>query len=124
MDLLRLYNTGSGWSMESEYRVASIYPYIDSTGSYYNITLDRDLNLSDTSGSSYPSKICKYIVLKRLPDETNVILNYDLGQPITQDGILLPQYIDQSVRDNSGNVVKSLKQQNLLDTDTNTLIFQ
>ena len=125
MDLLRFFNTGSGWSTESEYRVASIYPYVDSTGSYYNITLDRDLNLSDTSGSnSYPAKICKYIVLKRLPDETNVILNYNLKTPITQDGILFPQYIDEKVRDNSGNIVKSLKQQNLLDQDTNTIIFQ
>lgn len=116
MDLLRFYNTGSEWSTESEYRVSSIYPYIDSTGSYYNITLDRDLNLSDTSGSSYPAKICKYIVLKRLPDETNIILNYDLRQPITQDGLLFPQYIDEVVRDNSGNVVKSLKQQNLIES--------
>ena len=124
MDLLRFYNTGSGWSTESEYRVVSVYPYIDSTGSYYNITIDRDLNLSDTSGSSYPAKICKYIVLKRLPDETNIILNYDLKQAITQDGILFPQYIDETVRDNSGNVIKALKQQNLIDPETNTLIFQ
>jgi hypothetical protein len=117
MDLLRFYNSGSGWSTKSEYRVVSVYPYIDSTGSYYNITIDRDLNLSDTSGSvSYPAKICKYIVLKRLPDETNVILNYDLAQPITQDGLLRPQYIDETVRDNSGNVVKSLKQQNLIES--------
>ena len=116
MDLLRFYNTSSQWSTESEYRVASVYPYIDSTGSYYNITLDRDLNLSDTSGStSYPAKICKYIVLKRLPDETNIILNYDLKQHITQDGLLFPQYIDKNVQDNSGNVVKALKQQNLIE---------
>jgi hypothetical protein len=124
MDLLRFYNTGSGWSINSEYRVSSVQPYIDSTGSYYSITIDRDLNLSDTSGSSYPAKICKYIILKRLPDETNVILNYNLGTPITQDGILFPQYIDPIVRDNSGNVIKSLRQQNLLNPDTNTLIFQ
>jgi hypothetical protein len=117
MDLVRFFNTGSGWSTKSEYRVVSVYPYIDSTGSYYNITIDRDLNLSDTSGSvSYPAKICKYIVLKRLPDETNIILNYDLAQPITQDGLLIPQYIDETVRDNSGNVVKSLKQQNLIES--------
>jgi hypothetical protein len=124
MDLLRFYNTGSGWSINSEYRVLSVQPYIDSTGSYYSITIDRDLNLSDTSGSSYPAKICKYIILKRLPDETNVILNYNLGTPITQDGVLFPQYIDPVVRDNSGNVIKSLRQQNLLDPNTNTLIFQ
>jgi hypothetical protein len=124
MDLLRFYNTGSGWSINSEYRVSSVQPYIDSTGSYYSITIDRDLNLSDTSGSSYPAKICKYIILKRLPDETNVILNYNLGTPITQDGILFPQYIDPIVRDNSGNVIKSLRQQNLINPDTNTLIFQ
>jgi hypothetical protein len=43
---------------------------------------------------------------------------------IVENGILFPQYIDPPVRDNSGNVIKALKQQNLIDPDTNTIIFQ
>lgn len=114
MDMIRLYNSGSEWSTESEYRVNYVENYSDSTGSYVKVTLDRDLNLADASGSGYPAKICKYMVLKRLPDETNVILNYDLGTPITEDGLLFPEYIDQTVKDESGNIIKALRAQNLL----------
>jgi hypothetical protein len=124
MDLIRLHNTASGFGISSEYRVSDVYPLEDSTGSFWVFTLDRDLDPADTTSGSIPGPICKYMILKRLPDETNVILNYNLGIPIPQDGILFPQYIDPSVRDNSGNVIKALKQQNLIDPDTNTLIFQ
>jgi hypothetical protein len=124
MDLIRLYNTSSGFSISSEYRVNSVYPLEDSTGSFWVFSIDRDLDPADTEYVEIPGKICRYIALKRLPDETNVILNYDLKIPITQDGILFPLYIDEDVRDASGNVIKSLKQQNLIDPDTNTLIFQ
>jgi hypothetical protein len=124
MDLIRLHNTASGFGVSSEYRVSNVYPLEDSTGSFLAFTLDRDLDPADTTSGSIPGPICKYMILKRLPDETNVILNYNLGIPIPQDGILFPQYIDPSVRDNSGNVIKALKQQNLIDPDTNTLIFQ
>lgn len=124
MDMIRLYNSGSEWSTESEYRVNYVENYSDSTGSYIKVTLDRDLNLADTSGSGYPSKICKYIVLKRLPDETNVILNYDLQTSITQDGILFPQYVDEKVKNESGNIVKSLAAQNLISINGNTVIYE
>jgi hypothetical protein len=114
MDLIRLYNVSSSWSPSSEYRVDSVYQDVSASINYYWITLDRDLNPADVSGSVIPGRICKYIILKRLPDETNIILNYDLGTVITQDGTIFPQYIDPVVRDNSGNVVKALKQQNLI----------
>ena len=115
MDLIRLYNTASGFSVDSEYRVDRVFPLEDITGSFWAFTLSSDLNPADTTSGSIPGPICRYMVLKRLPDETNVILNYDLKQPITQDGLLFPQYIDEGVRDNSGNVVKALKQQNLIE---------
>ena len=115
MDLIRLYNTASGFSMDSEYRVDQVFPLEDITGSFWAFTLASDLNPADTTSGSIPGPICRYMALKRLPDETNVILNYDLKQPITQDGLLFPQYIDKTVQDNSGNVVKALKQQNLIE---------
>lgn len=124
MDLIKLYNTSSGFSISSEYRVDSVYPLEDSTGSFWVFTINRDLDPADTTFGTIPGPICRYIALKRLPDETNIILNYDLGTPITQDGIVFPQYIDPVVRDNSGNVIKSLRQQNLITPDANTVIFQ
>jgi hypothetical protein len=79
--------------------------------------------LSLDGATSYPATASKFIVQKHLPDETNVILRYDPSNNITQDGILFPQNIDPVVRDNAGNVIKSLKQQNLLESGQNTIIF-
>ena len=115
MDMVRLYNNPSQWIQESEYRINYVYQLSDSTGSFWVINLDRDLNPADTE-FGIPGKIKKYMFLKRLPDETNVILNYNLESPITEDGILFPQYIDEKLKDDSGNIVKALKAQNLLLT--------
>jgi hypothetical protein len=114
MDLIRLYNQTGRWTNKSEYRIRSVYSLTDSTGSFIVMDLDRNLDPADTDTGTIPGRISKYMLLKRLPDETNVILNYDLGTPITQDGLLFPQYIEDNVKDNSGNVVKALKQQNLI----------
>ena len=52
---------------------------------------------------------------KHVPDETNVMLRYNpKDQSIVENGLLFPEYIDPIVRDNAGNVVKALKQQNLI----------
>ena len=123
MDMIRLYNSSSQWSQQSEYRINYMYELSDSTGSFWVINLDRDLNPSDTEGT-IPGQIKKYMWLKRLPDETNVILNYNLDTPITQDGILFPQYVDENLKNESGNIVKALKAQNLIVSDTNTLIYE
>lgn len=115
MDLIRLYNTGSQWDLQSEYRVLDIVPnYSDSSGSFVLITIDRPLNPADTQSGTIPGNICKYIILKRLPDETNVILNYNLKQSITEDGLLYPQYVSEKLREDSGNIIKALRAQNLL----------
>ena len=113
-DLIRLYNASSSWSSDSEYKVSSISSTISSSVFYYAITLDRDLNPADVSGSTIPGRICKYILLKRLKDETSIYFNYDLPVPITEEGTLFPEYIGEGIKEGSGNVIKALKQQNLI----------
>lgn len=115
MDLIKLYNTSSGFSVESEYRIKDvIYPYSSGGIDYVKFTTDRPINTADVSGSLIPGRACKYIILKRISDETVVTFNYNLPQPIINEGTLFPQYIREDVRDNSGNVIKALKQQNLI----------
>jgi hypothetical protein len=127
-DRVSFYNTSSlGWDERFEYVIKSIRQ----TGNLNNITgsvllaeLDKPVNLAlFTSGSSVPTesitgaqfKACRYIVWKHVPDETNVMLRYNpKDQSIVENGLLYPQYLDPIVRDNSGNVVKALKQQNLI----------
>ena len=116
-DLVRLYNSASGWGNynESEYRVNNIYSQVSSSVTFWYFTLDRDLNAKETDAPyTIPGYISKYIALRRSPDETNIILAFSGSSNITDDGLIFPQYIDPIVRDNSGNVVKSLKQQNLI----------
>jgi len=139
-DKISLYNTQSlGWSELNEltvkggprYYTISASVLISSslptnyTSSVMAFEIDPEtINLlSFSSGSGVPIesitgaayRACRYIVWKRVPDETNVMLRFNPTDPtIVENGILFPQYIDQPVRENAGNVIKSLKQQNLI----------
>jgi hypothetical protein len=123
-DLVRLKNNNSSWGAfnESEYRVkeitqgtfTNIEGATNGTILFYQFSLDRDLNPQDTETLTFPSYIHNYIVLRRLPDETNLILSVSGSSNVTTDGLVFPKYIDPIVRENSGNVIKALKQQNLI----------
>ena len=92
----------------------STFP-IESTSSYYYfVYLDRNINPNETATNTIPGYISRYIVLKRSPDETNLIFAFSGSSNITDDGLVFPQYINPIARENSGNVVKALKQQNLI----------
>lgn len=128
-DRISLYDSASrlAWNEEFEYVVKSFYI----TGSTNTLTssaivvdVDRPVNLAlFTSASTVPTesvtgaayRSCRYIVFKHIPDETNIILKYSPKDPrLTENGLIFPEYIDPGVRDNAGNVVKALKQQNLI----------
>lgn len=116
MDLIRLYNySTSRWDQSGEFRIASVGEVTSGSNTFVALTVDRNVEKYYTSGSSsYPLSIYKYLLLKRLPDETSVYFNYDLPIPITEEGTLFPQYIGEGIKEGSGNVIKALKQQNLI----------
>ncbi len=58
--------------------------------------------------------INRFIVLKKQPDETNVVLDYQKQDGRTSSGIIIPEFIPQELRDQAGNIVKELKAQNLI----------
>jgi hypothetical protein len=142
-DLIRFYDNLIGWSQNNEYRVVSVDDGLQASGSfgtlYKYFTLDRPLNIANIDSTAFPSAISKYIVLKHIPDETNVIANFNFPTINTQEsvlinvgsqtyvnqnnaastignqfGLLIPQYLSQSIADNSGNIVKALRAQNLI----------
>jgi hypothetical protein len=136
-DRISLYDSASrlAWDERFEYVVKNTSVTGSGvTGSRLLVELDRPANLAlFITGSTIPVdtltnapwRACRYIVWKHVPDETNVMLRYNpKDSTIVENGILFPQYIDPAVRSNSGNVIKALKQQNLIDPDTNTIIFQ
>jgi hypothetical protein len=144
-DLVRFYNTTSSipteWSRDDEFVVKSIN-LISPTGSGFltaSMVLDRPLNVANVDSNSFPSYISKYIILKHLPDETNIIANFYLPSVNTQKsdlitvgnsvytnkssvvnsvgnqfGLIFPQYMSGSVKEEAGNAIKSLKSQNLI----------
>jgi hypothetical protein len=114
-DMIRLYNKQSQtFGREDEFRVISAYQAQEAGTTYYYVNIDRGISLNNIDSTSFPSFVSRYIVLKHIPDETNLILNYTSSTNIPQDGLVFPQYINPLVRRNSGNLVKALKQQNLI----------
>jgi hypothetical protein len=125
-DKISFYDSASrlGWNEAFEYTIKNVvFTGSGETGSRIYTELDRPVNLAlfnSGSGnvdafSNAPWRACRYVVWKHVPDETNIMLRYNpKDASIVENGLLFPQYIDPTIRDNSGNVVKALKQQNLI----------
>lgn len=116
-DIVKFFSpTANNWVEEEEYRVVNVtLAQSGSSGIYYRyITLDRSLNPIITATGQIPGTIKNYLALKHIPDETNLILRYAPSVAVTQDGLAIPQYIDPIVQANAGNVVQSLKANNLI----------
>jgi hypothetical protein len=90
---------------------------IDST----TITLPPDIPpqacKNNPTGSDI-GRVLNFIMLTKVPDETNVILISDKKPGQTSPGILLPEFLDEKTKDDAGNIIKRLKAQNLLDIFT------
>jgi hypothetical protein len=113
--MLKLCDSTTGWLENEEYIIVGTDTVLDSSGNTRVILyLNREINPNCIDGGVIPGNICKYIINKHLPDETNLILRYSPKDNIIQDGLVFPQYIDEVSKNNSGNTVKSLRAQNLL----------
>ena len=71
---------------------------------------------SDYNGSNQDTcrNISKFIIMSKVPDETNIVLDYQKQPGATSDGIILPDDAPASLREQAGNIVKQLKAQNLI----------
>jgi hypothetical protein len=126
-DRFSFYNTKTnrtGWNESYEFVVSAV-TYLTSstaspTGSRLLISIDRNMNLdlmipvTKDQRTNANSGSANYILWKHVPDETNLILYYNPSSSVAQDGLVYPQYLDKATKDNSGNVVKSLKSDNLI----------
>jgi hypothetical protein len=124
-DKISLYNSASlGWSDKFELTVKSIgfagIPTSASSRLVVDLLETPGLNLFTQSASPDSTtlanfKACKYVIWKRVPDETNIVLKYNpKNSTLVEEGLLYPQYIDQDLRIKSGDIIKSLKSQNLI----------
>ena len=141
-DIVRFNNYTSSWSRNDEFTVTNIElaPNVAGSTNYVYIDLDRPISTANIPSNNFISgNITQYIVLKRIPDETNIIVNFELPTDNTQHsdlitignsvyynrstvvnpvgnqfGLLFPQYISGSIKKEAGNTIKSLKSQNLI----------
>ena len=58
--------------------------------------------------------ISRFIVLRKDPDETNIVIDHAKQPGLTSAGIIIPEFIPQELRDQAGDIVKALKAQNLI----------
>jgi hypothetical protein len=148
-DLIRFYNHDSErfpYSPVFEREIINIYPPsqpaligsgVNGTGSYAGRLVFEVSELEDSfidTPSDIPPQACinnptgsivgrilNFIMLSKIPDETNIVLftEKNLGQ--TSPGILLPEYLNKEMKDDAANIVKRLKAQNLLDVSTTNI---
>ena len=84
------------------------------------IEFDKDIPARACEDFSTPAnaldarEIKRFIILKKTPDETNIVLDFPKQDGKTSSGIVLPADIPQSLQDRAGNIVKELKSQNLI----------
>jgi len=131
-DLIRFYNHEANkypFTSDFEKEIIKIIPPqgpIGSgsfgTGSYANrlvieVLGDDIPNISCINKNSLPGeigKILNFIIMSKIPDETNIIIIGEKNNGQTSGGIVLPENINNNLKEEAGNVVKNLKSQNLI----------
>jgi hypothetical protein len=121
-DRISLTTSSLGWDEKYEYTVKTV----SLTGSGNNLSyllemdplvnlalLTSSLSIDPITGANVRS--CRYIYWKHVADETNIMLRYNpKDSSIIEEGLLFPQYISTTVKEDSGNIIKSLRAQNSL----------
>jgi hypothetical protein len=131
-DLVKFYNHESNrypYEIDFEREIVNIIPPqgpIGSgsfgTGSYENRLVIEVLgnNISNTScinKNELPGqigKILNFIILSKIPDETNIVINHEKRPGETSNGILFTDDITPELKKGAGNIIKGLKGQNLI----------
>jgi len=134
-DLVRFFNHDNDkfpFSPTFEREITSIYPPTqiigtgsNGTGSYegrlvFEVSNDlTNFDIPNQSSKNNPSgstigQILNFIILSKLSDETNIVINHEKNPGQTSSGILLPENIDEVLKDEAGNIIKRLKSQNLI----------
>ena len=115
--------TGSGeFPIEFERQVKNVNTvFRDEVTNTRRLTIEFDKDIPARACEDYDStnpensrQIKRFVILRKIPDETNIVLNFEKQEGKTSSGIILPSDAPQSLRDRAGNIVKELKSQNLI----------
>jgi hypothetical protein len=84
------------------------------------IEFDKDIparaceDFTTAANSNNARQIKRFIILKKVEDETNIVLDFPKQQGKTSSGIILSTDVPKVLKDQAGNIVKELKSQNLI----------
>lgn len=88
------------------YLVTSVTPPVTGSGgvvfSDLTVTLDKSVGASPVAISS------NFVIFRRLPDETSVILNFNKAPGATSQALLIPYDLDSDVKANVANIASKL----------------
>jgi hypothetical protein len=131
-DLIKFYNHENDqyiYDSEFEREIINVIPpqgTIGSgsfgTGSYDNRlvfeVLGGDIpNAACINKNQLPGKVGKilnFILLSKISDETNIVINHPKNIGVTSAGILYTEDINPELKKEAGNIIKGLKSQNLI----------
>jgi hypothetical protein len=115
--------TGSGeFPIEFERQVKKVNTvFRDEVTNTRRLTIEFDKDIPARACEDFNSaspedarQIKRFVILKKVTDETNIVLDFEKQPGQTSTGIVLPADIPKSLQDRAGNIVKELKSQNLI----------
>jgi len=123
-DLVRFYNNDRrSFPINFENEIKAIhFPQSQPISSSYDNRLVIELTnsipnqacLDYSESGSLAKNIQNFIMLSKISDETNLVLNTSKKPGATSSGIILPNNISDNVKNKAGNIIKQLKNQNLI----------
>jgi len=131
-DLIKFFNHESNkydYDLEFEREIINIIPPqgVIGTGSFGTGSYDNRLvfevlggdipNAACINKNQLPGKVGKilnFIILSKIKDETNIIINHPKNPGLTSAGILYTEDINPQLKKEAGNIIKGLKSQNLI----------
>jgi hypothetical protein len=130
-DLFRFVDVGGGvvgsgsgeFPIEFERQVKKVNTvFRDEVTNTRRLTIEFDKDIPARACEDFLTKplpedatqIKRFIICKKVEDETNIVLNFQKQPGQTSTGIVLPADIPKSLQDRAGNIVKELKSQNLI----------
>ena len=116
--------TGSGIfpkEFERQVKRVNVIPRDEVTATN-RLAIEFDKDIPARACEDFPSatlpedarQIKRFVILRKVEDETNIVLDFAKQPGRTSSGIVLPADIPKSLQDRAGNIVKELKSQNLI----------
>jgi hypothetical protein len=113
-DILVLHYTTN--NQPKEFESSIVYSYKDSFGRL-NLILDSTLPSSLAIPNYFNNTIDRFLILRRVKDENNIILTFDKDPGETSLGFIIPENINPEILNNIDAITREVKQK-LIDMGT------